>query len=137
MVKKETGYVIPEPSTAFYSEVRQEFEGSELTIKFDYDKDGKIYRSGLRFIGTRCFRFHSEIHCSAWQIEDAFDTLTEIVDSTWINKVREITPVDLIEKSEMHHYMIFMDSTGCFEIIAKHWEEITEEAGSWKDSLKV
>lgn len=133
MTKKSTGYSIPEPSTAFYSDVKLAFEGSELTIKFDYYKDDKIYKSGIKFIGTRCFKHCSEIHCSAWQIEDVFDTLMEILNSRWIDELYRITPLDLIEKAEMHHYIIFMDSTGCFEIIAREWKEITVQEGFWEN----
>src|ERR1017187_3323087 len=103
MQTKETGYVISEPSTAFYSDVKFEFSGAEFIIRFDYDRDGLIFKSGLIFEGTRCFRFHAEIHCSAWQVETAYDTLVEVVDSAWIKEIRNITPPDLIRKSEMHH----------------------------------
>ena len=30
----------------------------------------------------------------------------------------------------MHHYMIYLDSAGCFEFIAESWEAIQDEAGA-------
>jgi hypothetical protein len=31
----------------------------------------------------------------------------------------------------MHHFMIYLDSAGCFEVIAESWEVLPEEPGAW------
>jgi hypothetical protein len=31
------------------------------------------------------------------------------------------------DKWEMHHYMIYLDSAGCFEVIAESWQSLTDE----------
>ena len=33
------------------------------------------------------------------------------------------------------YYMIFFDSSGCYEIVAESWVALTEEEGAWDDDI--
>lgn len=134
MKKHAAGYVTPAPSTGFTSDVRCEFVGAEAALRFEYWRDGGQCRSALLFQGVRAVRYRAEIHCTAWEIEGAFDTLVRVVGSRWVAELREAMPEP--ERTEdqsmtMHHYLIFLDSFGAFEVVARSWAAVPEEVGAW------
>ncbi len=122
------------PSTDFASDARVcPLAGSRM-LCFDYNRNGIVYRSGIRFHWVLATRTRSERCCTEWHIQGAYDTLVEIRDSSWVDELRADTPVRWRDEHEMHHYMIYLDSVGCLEVVAKSWEEIPEEAGSWEST---
>lgn len=123
-------YMLPEPSTSSVSGVRLEFPGETLSLYFDYDRDGTIYNSGLRFRKVRAHCHVAEIHCSAWKIENAYDRLVKFSRSKWVDELIESTPSDQRDSWILNHYMIYFDSDGCYEIIADSWEAMPEKEGS-------
>ncbi len=66
-------------------------------------------------------RKREECCCKVWHIEGAYDTLVEVEDSAWVAEMRADTCEQWRNKWETHHYMIYLDSVGCFEIIAESW----------------
>ncbi len=56
-----------------------------------------------------------------WQIEGAYATLVEIEDSPWVVEMRADTSERWRNEWEMHHYTIYLDGAGCFEVIAESW----------------
>jgi hypothetical protein len=113
------------PSTAITSEVVFEFAYGSVTLRFEYDKDGLSYRGGVEFGRVRAYRFRAEGHCSAWHIEGTYDTIVEIEDSDWIKELRAEV-ADGQDIFEMHHYMLFLDGSGCFEVIGGSWSLFPE-----------
>src|SRR5262249_7816320 len=101
------------------------------TLRFEYPREGSMYRGGIRCQRILAVRTPAERCCTAWHIEGAYDTLVEGEDSAGV----EETCADIGEPGrnawETHHYMIYLDSVGCFEIIAASWEALPEEPGSW------
>jgi hypothetical protein len=62
-----------------------------------------------------------------WQDKGARPrTAHPIEASAWLAEMRNDTPESTWE---MHHYMIYLDSAGCFEVIAASCEVLPEEAG--------
>lgn len=57
----------------------------------------------------------------------------EVSDSPWITEIASDTDARKRDLFEMHHYMIYLDSVGCFEIIAASWELLPEVMGEWKE----
>ena len=108
--------------------------GSEMCIRdsiyYDYDKNGTVYRSGLRFSKVRAHLHVSELHCPAWKIRSAYDTLVKVADSKWVDELRESTASDQRDSWALNHYMIYMDSVGCYEVIADSWEALAEHEGA-------
>lgn len=123
-------YVLPEPSTSSETGVRLEFPGGVLCLYFDYDKDGVIYNSGLRFEKVRAHSHVAEMHCSAWKIEKAYDKLVNITGSKWVEELNESTADDQRNSWVLNHYMIYFDSGGCYEIIADSWSILPEKKGA-------
>lgn len=123
-------YILPEPSSSSESGVIANFSGKDLTLSFDYDKDGIICNHGLHFNNVRSFKFIAEAHCPTWVIEKAYDALIQLSDSNYLTELESETPSDSIDSWKMNHYVIYFDSYGCWEIIAGSWQQLPEKVGS-------
>ena len=100
-----------------------------MILRFSYDKDGVIYHSGLQFNGPTALRHRAERSSTADQIESSYDTLVEITDSDWVSELRADTAEGWKDSWETHHYRIYIDSAGCYEVVADSWFALTEEKG--------
>ncbi len=134
---KKPLYTVPVASTSFDN------GGAYMlldTIRYDYGREGSHYRSGVRFKRPIATRTYSENASKAWHIEGAYDTLVEIENSPWVAEIQAAT-ADIQrrfgQKWELHHYMIYLDSSGTFEVIAESWEALPEEAGSWPNPMTI
>lgn len=124
-------YTISVPSTEFESGGAYMVRG---TIRYEYYRGGAVHRSGIRFKRVYATRTRAESCCKVCDIEGAYDTLVEVMDSKWVPELQTDTidrQLKLGEEWEMHHYMIYLDSSGCFEVVAESWETLPEEVGSW------
>ena len=122
MASKRPLYTVPVASTSFTTEAY--FDGSASAIRFGYRKDGTKHEEGIKFNGVLALRTRSERCCTAWHVEDAYDTLVEVEGSPWVNEMRADTKEQWRDRWAMHHYMIYLDSVGCFELIADSWEAL-------------
>jgi hypothetical protein len=120
-------YEIPLPST--------DFEGDATicgpVLRFQYYRDGMPYRSGIRFTRVLATRTRAERCSRPWHIEGAYDTLVEVQDSPWVEEMRADTAERWRDEWKTRHYMIYLDSAGCFEVIAESWAVLPEEHGLW------
>jgi len=121
MNSKKPLHTIPVPSTSFTSEAYFDGQGITPAIRFDYEKDGVTHKGGIKFSKVAAIRIRAERCCKSCHIEGAYDTLVEIEGSSWIDEIRADTQEMWRNKWEMHHYMIYLDSVGCFEVIAESW----------------
>jgi hypothetical protein len=119
--------MLPAPSTSFLSDVVFEHPGGEALLRFEFERDGAAYRGGFRFEKVRAYRFRSEGHCTAWHVEGAYDTLAEVSGSQWVSELLAAEPAETWGRWEIHHFMIYIDSAGCFEIGAASWSWLPEE----------
>jgi hypothetical protein len=85
-------------------------------------KDGAEHQGGIEFYWVTAMRKRNERCCKVWHIDGVFDTLMEIEDSPWADEIRSDTQELWRDKWAMHHYMIYLDSVGCFEVIADSLE---------------
>lgn len=120
-------YQAPVPSTDFATEATM----CGCVLRFEYHREGTAYRSGIRFNRVLATRTRAERCCTSWHIEDAYDTLVEVEGSSWVEEMRADTAERWRDEWETHHYMIYLDSAGCFEVIAASWDVLQEEVGSW------
>jgi hypothetical protein len=75
-------------------------------------------------------RKRAERCCTAWHIEGTYDTLVEIKNSPWLQEILADTQEMWRDKWATHHYMIYLDSVGCFEVIAESWSAVSEDIKS-------
>jgi len=124
-------FVLPIPSTQFGG------GGASLVdneIRFEYQRGGAYYRGALRFKRVCATRTRNEPFCTLFHLEDAYDTLVEIAPSPWLEEVRRDSAAwaeRYRDPMAWHHYMVYLDSSGCFEVIAEGWEQLPEKPGRW------
>jgi hypothetical protein len=116
---------LPYPSTEL-EDVRFS-EGGDGSVGLDllHYQGGTLYRLGLRFDRVRAYRHRAESHCTVAHIE-AYDALMEVEDSEWVAELLEAMPADMRDDFEMHHFMIYLDSSGCYEVVAESWRALPE-----------
>lgn len=114
---------LPAASTAFTAEPVLEFPvGAALVLRFEYDQGGVRYRGSLKFEGVWAHRHRAERVCTAWHVKDAYDTLVDVRDSTWLEELTALSHERGLEPGELHHYLLYVDSAGCYEVVARSWE---------------
>lgn len=137
MNTKKSLYEVPVPSTSFTREAYYDESKFPFAIRYGYIVDNVEYRSGIQFGRFYAMRTLSENCCDVWHIDDAYDTLVEVEDSTWVEELQART-VDKQRRSgqkwPMRHYMIYLDSVGCYEIISDSWQPLPQEPGTWESS---
>lgn len=127
-------YEVPVASTDFTLEAHTDDKRGPATICYGYRLDGVDYFGGIKFRFPLCTRTRAERCCKVWHIE-AYDTLMEVQDSSWVEEMRADTKPSWRDKWEMHHYIIYLDSAGCFEVIADSWSSFQEVVGTPPDSV--
>jgi len=118
---KKPLYRVPVPSTSFTTEAYLDGQGISPAIRFGYEKDGVKHQGGIKFSRVSAVRARAERCCTSWHIEGAYDTLVQVEGSPWAEEIRADTTEQWRDKLEMHHYMIYLDSVGCFEVLAESW----------------
>lgn len=88
-------------------------------LSMSFDDEGEHRSARLKFFRQRAFRKRSESHCTAWHVKDTYDTLCEVLDSDWVEELQSASAANLGHKWVMHHFMIYVDSFGCLEVIAE------------------
>jgi len=121
MTSKKPLHSVPVPSTSFTTEAYFDGQGTLPAIRFAYQKDGVKHQGGIEFSRVLAVCTRTERCCTSWHVEGAYDTLVEIEGSPWVEEVRADTTEQWRDKWKMHHYMISLDSVGCFELIAESW----------------
>ena len=121
-----TLYEIPLPSTSIE---HTDFCGGIL--HYHYVRDGEYYRGGIRFKRVPAYRFRAERCSTVPHFEGAYDTLVEVEDSDWVKEIYADTDKLYRDRWEMHHYKIYLDSGGLYEVIAESWEVLPEREGTW------
>jgi hypothetical protein len=90
-----------------------------LVLTLLADDEGDERRSTVRFVKARAFRKRAEIYCRRWHRDDAYDTLCEILESDWVAELRSDAVQEWRDRWVMHHFIIYLDSFGCLEVVAE------------------
>ncbi len=125
-MKKSALFSTQIPSTDFSETIQLNQGAGYYDIQYQYANDKKNYVGILRFHKVSAYSRRMEICCTLWHIKDLYDTLVEVCDSEWAAEIKESTKKHLRDDREYHHYMIYLDSSGCFEFVASSCEMIEE-----------
>lgn len=121
-------FSLPLPSTAAIQEPKLTAQDNgSLFLTMICDDEGRNQTQGVLFIKPRAFRQRAEKHCALWHIENVYDTVCEISESDWIDELRRDTTPDWRDYWVMRHFMIYVDSFGCLEVVAE--SAVLDEAG--------
>lgn len=129
MDKKKTCYTIPHPSLFIDNYLSAEEKDSAFILRYAYIKNDVPYKTGLRFDDCRAYRFRSFDYCTGWHIDGVYLTLAQVEGSSWLKELKTDAYKEWKEYNSMNHYMIFMENTGCYEMIAGSWELLPIEEG--------
>jgi hypothetical protein len=111
--------VLPFASTAFVRDPTLRTDGGDLLLSMDFDDEGRKRSTSLRFVKQRALRMRSEIYCTAWHVTDTFDTVCEVQGSDWVQELRAASQAEWRDRWVMRHFMIYVDSFGCLEVVAE------------------
>lgn len=99
-----------------------------LLLSMVCDDDGAERSVGVLFIKPRAFRKREETYCTGWHVKDVYDTVCEIKESDWVAELRKDAVSEWRDRWVMRHFMIYVDSFGCLEVVAE--SAVLDEAGS-------
>lgn len=122
MDEQRVVFSIEVPSTELASEACLDGCGEQISIRYSYEMNGSLINAKIRFFRVQAVRTRCEPCCKPWHIE-AYDVLTEVENSSWVEELRDDMPEHIRKNWQPHHYMIYMDSVGCFEVIAESWAQ--------------
>jgi hypothetical protein len=90
-----------------------------LLVSLVGDDDGRSVQAGVLFVKPRAFRKRAEVYCTSWHVKDVYDTVCEIRESDWVAELRVDAVAEWRDRWVMRHFMIYLDSFGCLEVIAE------------------
>ena len=99
---------------------------SEISYQY-YDENNKLCRETIRFQHIRALEWRTEKTCTIWHVENTYDTLCEVSESSWLKKINQDTDEFWRDKWQMRHFIIYLEDIGCLEIIAENWLHHIEE----------
>jgi hypothetical protein len=118
MMEKQKLLTLPFPSSGIIHGPLLYTDSSDLILSMEFDDDGEKRPVKLRFVKQRAFRKRGEIYCTGWHVKDVFDTVCEIQGSEWVEELRSTAVPEWRDYWVMRHFMIYVDSFGCLEVIA-------------------
>ena len=111
-------FSLPCPSTAAIREPTLVDQDRGLLLSLACDHEGRERPSGVLFVKPRAFRKREEIYCTGWHVKDAYDTVCEVKGSDWVTELRNDAVPEWRDYWVMRHFIIYVDSFGCLEVIA-------------------
>lgn len=111
--------MLPFPSTVAVDDPVLCTSGSDLLLSIDFDDDGTRGSACLRFGKQRAFRKRGEIYCTAWHVTDVYDIVCEVQGSDWVQELLSASVPEWRDQWVMRHFMIYIDSFGCLEVVAE------------------
>lgn len=112
-------FSLPCPSTAAVGDPCLLDEDRGLVLSVVCDDDGRARHSEVVFLKPRAFRKRAETYCTAWHVQGAYDTVCEVVDSDWVAELQRDAVPEWRDRWVMRHFMIYLDSFGCLEVVAE------------------
>lgn len=112
-------FSLPYASTAAIHEPTLVDQDIGLLLSVVCDDEGREQPTRVLFVKPRAFRKREETYCTGWHIKDVYDTVCEIKDSDWVVELRNDAVPEWRDYWVMRHFMIYVDSFGCLEVIAE------------------
>jgi hypothetical protein len=122
---------LPFASTAVAQSPQLLTVGADLVLAVEFIENGLQGPFWLRFRKHRAHRMRAESYCTPWHIESVYDTLCEVASSPWIDELRAAAAPEWRDYWVMKHFMIYVDSFGCLEVVAESavLEDSSKNAG--------
>ena len=111
-------FSLPYPSTAAIQGPTLVDQDRGMLLSLVCDEKGQQQPIGVLFIKPRAFRKREETYCTGWHVKDVYDTVCEIKNSDWVADLRKDAVPEWLDRWVMRHFMIYLDSFGCLEVVA-------------------
>jgi len=112
---------LPWPSSSLWREPWVEMQNSHARLYLPYESEPGSYEWGmLDFPGAYDFRYLHSFAVAVEQI-DAYDRLLQLRNSASAAAVLKDVSRVARHITALHHYRLYLDDTGCFDIIATGW----------------
>lgn len=111
--------ILPFASTSLAKAPELYTKGADLVLAVQFLIENKKPLFRLRFRKYRAHRMRAECYCTAWHIESVYDTVCEVDNSIWIDELQEDAVPEWRNFWVMRHFMIYVDTFGCLEVIAE------------------
>lgn len=100
-----------------------DIRGWRLDILLDYSyptEKEDFNKARLLFKGGRAYRWTRDSLCTEGMVK-AYDAVVEIPDSQWAAEATRHLRKDSLESDDLtlHHYMVYFDGGGCYEVLAE------------------
>jgi hypothetical protein len=89
-----------------------------MVLTYSFLRGGSTVRGEIRFETVRAARWQAEIYCTAWHTDGVYDTIAEIMDSSWLSELLDATPDHERGFWTLRHFMLYIAGEGCFEAVA-------------------
>lgn len=119
---------ITTPSTAITKEAWTERVGADLFLRYEFDRDGRLFSSGIVFRKVRATQWRAEAHCGIWHLSDTYDTVCEVENSAWVLDLQTAGTHSARTEWNLRHFAIYLDSSGCFEVVSESCELLPDTA---------
>jgi hypothetical protein len=118
-MQKKAILTLPCPSTAAVEDPILTTRAPGLLVSLVCDDEGTQRRLGILFTKPRAFRKREEVYCTSWHVADTYDTICEVSASDWVAELRRDAVPEWRDYWAMRHFMIYLDSFGCLEVVAE------------------
>jgi hypothetical protein len=118
-MEKTPLFTLPCPSTSAIRGPKLIDHDKGLLLALVCDDDGREQAEGVLFVKPRAFRKREETYCTGWHVKGAYDTVCEITASDWVTEMRNDAVLEWRDRWVMRHFIIYVDSFGCLEVIAE------------------
>jgi len=112
-------FSLPCPSTAAIHGPTLVDQDRGLLLSLVCDDDGRERQTGVLFLKPRAFRKREQIYCTGWHVKDTYDTVCEVKGSVWVAELRNDAVPEWRDRWVMRHFIIYIDSFGCLEVVAE------------------
>lgn len=96
-------------------------DGRGIVLAYDLEVAPNTFEfHKLVFAGGRAYRWTWVRLCTPDMVE-AYDSVVEVLRSQWVTEAVEQLKNDPGEADHLglHHYMVFLDEDGCYEVLAE------------------
>jgi hypothetical protein len=106
---------LPHPSQECEKGPEARLIEGRLTIRYDFENEAGNYDwADFNFVAVVAFKFLGEELCGEDQFA-ALDRLVEVKNSEWARNAHE---TDKFTGDQLHHYRVYFDDYGCFEVLS-------------------
>lgn len=117
-------FPISPPPSSYTFDVRLGTVGHTATLSYTSEHEGLEVARAIRFSRTRAYRYRAESHCTVWHVENCYEELAMVPESSWVQELMADYSHSKPLGYSVSHYIVFVADDGCYEFAAEAAEII-------------